>query len=195
MEDLRARINCLLRENAELKTQVVDRDDKLKDAEALTVTAFEKKVREQEEHNKAVTMARKFHAFVGYLGNVVTKARVYDESMKKLEVVPAPKVLQALIDYSGKMEKLLGEMHTPLARQAEGGGQAIRETPKTGAGAGAETVTSSPASSDPSCSLNQRSFCYDSATESARGSTGGSSNTRGAGSNAPGAHSGLTEYK
>ena len=59
-------------------------------------------------------MARKFHAFVGYPGDVVTKARLHDESMKKSEVVPAPKVLRALIDYSGRMEKLLEEMRTLL---------------------------------------------------------------------------------
>ena len=51
---------------------------------------------------------------MGYPGDVVTKARLYDESMKKPEVVPAPKVLRALIDFSGKVEKLLGELRTLL---------------------------------------------------------------------------------
>ena len=83
MEDLRAQIDCLLKENAELKTQVADQDEKLKEAETLMAAAFEEKVWAQEEPEKAVTMARKFHAFVGYPGDVVTKARVYDESMKK----------------------------------------------------------------------------------------------------------------
>ena len=115
MEDLRARIDCLLKENAELKMQVADRDDKLKEAEALTAATFEEKVRTQEERERAVTMARKVLAFVGYPSDVVTKARLYDESMnKKPEVVPAPKVLPALIDYSGKMEKLFGELCTLL---------------------------------------------------------------------------------
>ena len=45
MEDLQAWIDYLLKENTELKTQVADREDKLKDAEALTATAFEEKVR------------------------------------------------------------------------------------------------------------------------------------------------------
>ena len=90
MEDLRARIDCLLKENAELKTQVANRDDKLKEGEALTATAFEEKVWSQEEREKVVTMAQKVHAFVGYPGDVVTKTRLYDESMKKSEVVPVP---------------------------------------------------------------------------------------------------------
>ena len=45
-----------------------------------------------------------------FLDDVVTKARLYDESMKKPEVVPASKVLRMLVDYSGKVEKLLGEL-------------------------------------------------------------------------------------
>ena len=57
MEDLRARIDCLLKENAELKIQVADRDEKLKEVEALTATAFDEKVRAQEEREKAFTMA------------------------------------------------------------------------------------------------------------------------------------------
>ena len=114
MEDLRAQIDCLLKENAELKTQMADRDAKLKEAKALTTTAFDEKVWAQEEHEKAVTMAKKFHAFVGFSSNVVTKARLYDKSMKKPEVVPAPKVLRMLVDYSGKVEKLLGELCTLL---------------------------------------------------------------------------------
>ena len=114
MEDLRARIDYLLRENAELKMQVSNRDNKLKDVEALTATIFEEKVWVQEECEKVVTMARKVHAFVGYLGDMVTKVRLYDESMKKPEVVLVPKVLRALIDYSGKMGKLLGELRALL---------------------------------------------------------------------------------
>ena len=98
----------------ELKTQVADRDEKLKEAEALTATAFDEEVQAQEEREKAFTMAKKFHTFVGYLGDMVTKARLYDESIKKLEVVPAPKVLRILIDYNGKVEKLLGELRTLL---------------------------------------------------------------------------------
>ena len=78
----------------------------MKEAEALTAAAFEEKVQAQDEREKVVTMARKIHAFVGYLGDVVNKARLYDESMKKWEVVPTPKVLRRLTDYSMKMEKL-----------------------------------------------------------------------------------------
>ena len=44
VEDLRARIAGLLKENGELKTQVADRDAKVKEAEALTAATVEEKV-------------------------------------------------------------------------------------------------------------------------------------------------------
>ena len=110
VEDLQARIDCLLKENADLKIQVANREEKLKEVEALTTATFEEKVRAQDEHEKAVTMARKIHAFVGYSDDVMNKAWLYDKSMKKSEIVPAPKVIRCLIDCNLKMEKLLNEL-------------------------------------------------------------------------------------
>ena len=93
MEDLRARIAGLLKENSEVKTQVADRDAKVKEAEALAAAAVEEKVRAKAEREKAATISRKFFDFMGFVGDVVTKARLYDQCMKKPEVVPAPKIL------------------------------------------------------------------------------------------------------
>ena len=59
-------------------------------------------------------MAWKFHAFVGYSSDVVNKARLYDNSMRKPEVALAPKVIQCLVDYSGKIEKPLKELQALL---------------------------------------------------------------------------------
>ena len=114
MAYVQAQIDCLLKENIDLKAQVADREAKLKDTKALTATAFEEKVRAQDEHEKAVAMAWKVHVFVGYLGDMLNKAQLYDENMKEPEVMPAPKVLQCLIDYNVKMEKLLSELHALL---------------------------------------------------------------------------------
>ena len=86
----------------------------------LTVVAFEEKVRVEEEHQKAVTISKKFHAFVEFAGDVVTKVRLYDECMKKLEVVPSPKILRMLVDFSGKVEKLLGELRMLLQYDGRG---------------------------------------------------------------------------
>ena len=55
--------------------------------------AFEEKIQAQEDRERAVTVARKFHTFVGYPGDVVNKARLYDESMEKPEVAPTSKVI------------------------------------------------------------------------------------------------------
>ena len=93
MEDLRVRIAGLLKENGELKTQVADQDAKVKEAEALTTGVVEEKTRAEAEREKAVTISGKFFDFVGFAGDVVTKARLYDQCMKKPEVVPVPKIL------------------------------------------------------------------------------------------------------
>ena len=38
-------------------------------------------------------MAQKFHTFVGFPGDVVNKARLYNDSMGKSEVALVPKVI------------------------------------------------------------------------------------------------------
>ena len=43
-------------------------------------------------------------------GDVVNKAKLYDESMGQPGVLLAPKVIRCLVDYNTKMEKLLKEM-------------------------------------------------------------------------------------
>ena len=78
VEDLRAQIDGLLKENGELKRQVADRDAKVKEAEALAAVVVEEKVRAEAEHAKVDTISRKFFDFVGFVGDVVTKARLYD---------------------------------------------------------------------------------------------------------------------
>ena len=59
----------------------------------LGAAAVEEKVRAEVEHEKAHTISRKFFDFVEFAGDVVTKARLYNQCMKKPEVVPTPKIL------------------------------------------------------------------------------------------------------
>ena len=47
---------------------------------------------------------------LGFAGNVVTKARIFDECMKKSEAVSALKVLRMLVDFSVWVENLLKEI-------------------------------------------------------------------------------------
>ena len=101
-------------ENGELKTQVANWEAQLKEAEALTATALEEKVRAQEDWDKANAISQKFHDFVEHSGNVVNKARLYDEMAGQLGVSPAPKVIRCLVHYNVKMERLLKEMQALL---------------------------------------------------------------------------------
>ena len=76
-----------------MKIKAVNQEEKLKEAEALIAAVFKEKVWAQEDREKALTMAQKFHAFVVYPGDVVNKARLYDDNMEKPEVMPTPKVI------------------------------------------------------------------------------------------------------
>ena len=51
---------------------------------------------------------------MGYLGNVINKAHVYDQYAKQLETASGAKVIWCMVDYSTKMEKLLKELHALL---------------------------------------------------------------------------------
>ena len=68
----------------------------------------------RKDWDKAVVMARKFHASMGYLGDVVNKARLYDESTSQLGTSSGAKVIKCMVDYSTKIEKLLREMRILL---------------------------------------------------------------------------------
>ena len=50
----------------------------MKEAEALAAAAVEEKVQAEAKREKAYTISRKFFDFVGFAGDVVTKARLYD---------------------------------------------------------------------------------------------------------------------
>ena len=114
MEELRARIAGLLKENADLQTQVADRDQKAKEAEARAAAAVEEKIRAKADCEKWHTISRKFLDFVGFSSDMVTKARLYNQCMKKPEAVSAPKVLCMLVDFNGRVEGLLKELRPLL---------------------------------------------------------------------------------
>ena len=110
MADLQAPIDCLLRENGELKIQAAIQEVQCKEAEALKIAVLEDQTRAREDWDKAVVMARKFHTLVEYPSDIVNKARLYDNSMGQPGVALAPKAIRCFIDYNAKMEKLLKEM-------------------------------------------------------------------------------------
>ena len=110
MEDLHARVDCLFKENGELKSQVVAREAQLKEVGALKMAVEEKLMRTREDRNKALAIFRKFYDFKMHLGDVVNKAQLYNASMDQPGASLGPKVIRCLVDYNIKMEKLLKEL-------------------------------------------------------------------------------------
>ena len=111
--DLQAQVDCLLRENGELQTRVEEGEAQRKELEELKDRMKTMEVelkRAHEDRDKVVVMTRKFHAFVGYLGDVVNKAWLYDESTKQPGTLSGAKVIRCMVDYNTKIEKLLREM-------------------------------------------------------------------------------------
>ena len=119
-EELRARIARLLKENVDLQTRVVDRDRKIEEAEARAAAAVEERIWAEAERKKWHGVSRKLFDFVGFVGDVVTKARLYDQCMKKPEAVSAPKVLCMLVDFNGRVENILKELWLLLQHDGRG---------------------------------------------------------------------------
>ena len=81
MEELKARIVGLLKDNNGLQAQVADQNQRLEEAkgqaaaaEARTIVAEEERIRAEAESTKWHGVARKFFDSLGFGGDVVTKA-------------------------------------------------------------------------------------------------------------------------
>ena len=133
VDGLRVRIAGLISENDRLQTQLADRNRRAEAAEAQTLAAAvlasaaearavaaevrataaeEAQIWAEAESTKWHGVSRKFFDSFGFPGNIVTKARIFDECMKKSEAVSAVKVLRMLVDFSGRMENLLKEIRS-----------------------------------------------------------------------------------
>ena len=133
--DLQARMDCLLKENGELRTRVEEGEAQHKELKELKdrVKAIEVELKSiREDRDKAVVMARKFHTFMGYPGDIVNKARLYDESTSQPGTLSGAKVIRCMVDYSTKIEKLLREMCIllqPIGAQPEPASTTQQPTP------------------------------------------------------------------
>ena len=107
MEDLQARINCLVKENDELKaTREVEQKqmDELKER----IAALEIKLVEAwKQESEACTIAWNFKKFIGNSDDVVNKARLYDKETSQQSASLGPKIIRFLVDYDRKIEKVL----------------------------------------------------------------------------------------
>ena len=133
MDGLQVRIAELISENDQLQIQVADSNRKAEAAEAQTLvaatqasatkaraaaaevraaTAEEAQTLAESESTKWHGVSRKFFDSFRFPGDVVTKAWIFDQCMKKPEAVSAAKILRMLVDFSMRVENLLKEIRS-----------------------------------------------------------------------------------
>ena len=86
LSDLQARMDYLFKENGELRAKADEGDALRKEVGELKdrIKAMEKEVKTaRAERDKSKEVAQKVHGFLGYPGDVLNKARLYDHSFKQ----------------------------------------------------------------------------------------------------------------
>ena len=84
---------ALRKEKMELKDWIAALEEEVKTARA--------------ERNKAKEVAQKIHFFLGFSGDVLNKARLYDQGLRQPETASGARMMWCMVDYSTKMEKTL----------------------------------------------------------------------------------------
>ena len=113
LSDLQARVDCLLRRNGELKAKAEEGNVLRKEVGELKnrITAVEKEVKTaRSEWNKSKEVAQKIHGYLGYTGDVLNKARLYDHNLKQPTTDSRVKMMRCMVDYGLKLEKTLKEL-------------------------------------------------------------------------------------
>ena len=117
LSDLQARVDCLLKENGELKAKVEEGDVLRRKVGELKnrIAAVEKEVKTaRAERDKSKEVAQKIHGYLGYLGDVLNKARLYDHGLKQPMTDSGLKMMRCMVDYGLKLEKTLKELRALL---------------------------------------------------------------------------------
>ena len=117
LTDLQARMDCLLKENVELRAKADEGDALRKDNRELKdrMKEVEKEAKvARTERDKSKEIAQKVSKFLGSPGNVLNKARLFDHGLKQPAIDLGVKMMQCMINYSQKMEKMLKELRTLL---------------------------------------------------------------------------------
>ena len=115
LTDLQARMDCLLKENIELRAKANEGDALRMENEALTnrVKEAEKAIKTtRTERDRAKEIAQHMSKFLGSPRDVLNKARLFDHGLKQPATDSGVKIMRCMIDYSQKMEKTLKELHT-----------------------------------------------------------------------------------
>ena len=122
LTDLQARVDCLLKENVELKAKADEgealrlENKELKDR----LTEVEKEAKAtRTERDRSNEVAQRVSKFLESPGDVLNKARLFDHGLKQPATDSRVKIMRCMIDYSQKMEKTLKELRSIL-KPAEG---------------------------------------------------------------------------
>ena len=117
LTDLQARMDCLLKENVELRARANEGDalqaenkelkDQMKEAEKEIKVA-------RTERDKSKEIAQKVCKFLGSLDDVLNKAQLFDHGLKQPATNSGVKMMHCMINYSQKMEKTLKELRSVL---------------------------------------------------------------------------------
>ena len=125
LSDSQARVDCLLRENGELKAKAEEGDVLQKEVGELKnrIATVEKEVKTaRAEWDKSKEVVQKIHSYLGYPGDMLNKARLYDHGLKQPTTDSGVKMMRCIFDYGLKMEKILKELGTlfhPTGTQPE----------------------------------------------------------------------------
>ena len=122
LTDLQARMDCLLKENVELRARAEEGDairlenqglkDRIKDFEREAKAA-------RAERDKSKEVAQRVTKFLGSPGDVLNKARLFDHGLKQPAIDSKVKMMRYIIDYSQKIEKTLKELRDLLKPTGE----------------------------------------------------------------------------
>ena len=66
------------------------------------------------EQDKSKEVAQKVHDFLGYPGDVLKKALLYDHGLKQPTTDSGVKMMRCMVDYGLKLEKTLKELSSLL---------------------------------------------------------------------------------
>ena len=126
--DLQARMDCLLKENIELRAKADEGDALQRKNEALKnrVKEAEKAIKTtRTEWDRSKEIALQVSKFLGSPSDVLNKAQLFDHGLKQPATDSGVKIMRCMIDYSQKMEKTLKELRTliqPTGGQPEHAG-------------------------------------------------------------------------
>ena len=115
LTDLQAWMDCLLRENMELRAKADEGDalrtenkelkDWVKEAEKVIKIA-------RTERDRSKEIAQQVSKFLGSPSDVLNKVQLFDHGLKQPATDFGVKMMRCMIDYSQKMEKTLKELRT-----------------------------------------------------------------------------------